>query len=236
MIVMPSNNSKGLVHYWAGRYGHLGHLYSPGGQRGPYPWLPYGLDNGAFPAFAKGVPWNEQDYIELIDWAWEAPMKPLWSLVPDVVCDRELTVESWYRWYPRLRGAPWPLAFAVQDGMTKADVPKEAGVIFVGGSTEWKWANVERWCAEFPRVHVGRVNTHRLLEICDRAGAESCDGTGWMRGDPDQLEGLERWLQKASGVNLPMTPLSMCSGVSRSRMGRGSKSSGTAASDACGAG
>ena len=36
-------------------------------------------------------------------------------------------------------------------------------------------------------MHVGRVNTERRLWQCARLGAESCDGTGFFRGDPVQL-------------------------------------------------
>ncbi len=54
LIIMPSNNSKSIVHYWAGLYGNLGHLYSPEGWRDPVQWLPYALDNGAFTAYMSG--------------------------------------------------------------------------------------------------------------------------------------------------------------------------------------
>jgi hypothetical protein len=64
MIVMPSNWSAGLVHYLAGIYpGMIGHLYSPKGQRGPYPWLPYALDNGAFKNFDKYA------WVKLLRWS-----------------------------------------------------------------------------------------------------------------------------------------------------------------------
>lgn len=59
MIVMPGNWSKSTIHYWAGRYPDaLGHLYSPGSQRGPYGHLPYALDNGRFSCWSKGVEWG----------------------------------------------------------------------------------------------------------------------------------------------------------------------------------
>jgi len=57
---------------------------------------------------------------------------------------------------------------------------------------------LRQWTAAFPRVHVGRVNTERLLWIAHYAGAESCDGTGWFRGDQQQLAGLLRYLEKSS--------------------------------------
>ena len=52
------------------------------------------------------------------------------------------------------------------------------------------------WTKAFPgRVHVARVNSERLLWMADKAGAVSCDGTGWFRGNERQLAGLERYLR-----------------------------------------
>lgn len=50
----------------------------------------------------------------------------------------------------------------------------------------------------FPRIHVGRVNTERMLWMAHEAGAESCDGTGWFRGDKAQLAGLMRYLDDST--------------------------------------
>lgn len=87
---------------------------------------------------------------------------------------------AWGRYLPTVLGCGLTPAFAVQDGMVAADVPREAAVIFVGGSTEWKWEMAEAWCKNFPRVHVARVNTVRQLRLCTGWGAESVDGTGWF--------------------------------------------------------
>ena len=46
MIVMPANSSGWFWHSLARETGRLGHLYSPGGQMGPWPWFPYALDKG----------------------------------------------------------------------------------------------------------------------------------------------------------------------------------------------
>jgi hypothetical protein len=120
----------------------------------------------------------------------------MWVAVPDVVADAEATKARWPEWSQRIRGViNAPLAFVVQDGMTVDDVPTDADVIFVGGSTEWKWRNLKMWTAAHPRVHVGRVNSERLLWMAHDAGAESCDGTGWMRGGEDRLEELESYLR-----------------------------------------
>lgn len=204
MKIFPANNSASMIHYLAGRYpDSLGHLYSPGGQRGPYEWLPYALDNGRFVAWSKGETWNEPAYFKLLDWATEAGFrgyKPLWVLVPDVVANRADTLKEWERWYPTVHAYGFPLAFAVQDGMTPQDVPNEADVIFVGGSTAWKWNTLPTWTQSFPRVHCGRVNGWRGLRLCKQYGIESCDGTGWMRGDKAQLGGLLRFLAQQGEV------------------------------------
>ncbi len=197
---MVSNQTSVTTGYLAGRYlGQVGHLYSPGGQRGPWSFLPYALDNGAYSAHLAKSAWGPEGWLKLLEWAKLSGRAPLWILVPDVVGDRVGTLAAWEQWSPVARDYGWPLAFAVQDGMTATDIPAGAAVVFVGGSTEWKWKTVSMWCDAFPRVHVGRVNTYRRLWDCADSGAESCDGTGWMRGDQKQLRGLEAFLAEQAG-------------------------------------
>jgi hypothetical protein len=60
MIVMPANNTGIWVGYLAGRFpGRIGHLFSPGAQRGPFGFMPYAIDNGVF---AKGDAWEEEHF------------------------------------------------------------------------------------------------------------------------------------------------------------------------------
>jgi len=82
--------------------------------------------------------------------------------------------------------------------MIPGDVPENAEVIFVGGSTEWKWKTMPIWCREFERVHAARVNTYRLLWMAHDCGAESCDGTGFTRGDQKQWNGLVEYLEEST--------------------------------------
>ncbi len=220
-MVMPSNQSGTRVGYLAGRYpGQLGHLFSPGFQRGPWQFMPYALDNGAFGAWKNKSGWPVQPWLTLMDWAKKSKQDPLWCLVPDVVSDRAATLARWEAYAPMAKEYGWPLAFAVQDGMSAADVPTEAAVVFVGGGDEFKWGTLEMWCREFPRVHVGRVNGYAGLEKCRIAGAESCDGTGWFRGCETQSRGLERFLceqatsSKYAGSAAGTEPGSVYSGTS----------------------
>lgn len=199
MIVMPTNNTGIVVGYLAGRYPQrIGHLFSPEGLRETHDWLPFALDNGKFACWSSGKEWDENGYREMLEIVAGRAQSPLWALVPDSVADAKETLRQWKLWLPVLKGYGWNVAFAVQDGMTKDDVPSDADVVFVGGSTEWKWKTVHRWCDDFPRVHVGRVNTNGKLWECHESGAESCDGTGWFRGCKRQLSGLFRYLERSS--------------------------------------
>ena len=205
MTVMAADSLNWLVHYWAGRYGSLGHLYSPSGSRRPMPHLPYAIDNGAYKCFTDGVEWSPEPFLRLVDRYAHESIKPLWVTVPDVVGDRDRTIERWHEWAPRLRSEfNVRLALAVQNGMVPADVnglELLPDVIFVGGTTEWKWATVDVWATQFARVHVGRVNGARDLARCAGAGVESCDGTGWFHGRALQAIDLGEFLMWQSGFN-----------------------------------
>jgi hypothetical protein len=199
--ILVSNNSGKEARALANAFPtRIGHLYSPGAFRGPFAEFPYAIDNGAFPAWSRGEAFDADAFRRLLDRVSRAPIAPLWVAVPDVVANREQTLDAWRAWRVEVAAYGWPLAFVVQDGMTAGDVPPDAAVVFVGGSTRWKWDTVAMWCAAFPRVHVGRVNMERLLWQIHRAGAESCDGTGWFRGDRSQLDGLWYYLADSAGL------------------------------------
>lgn len=196
-MVMVSNHSGIKAGYLAGRYpGMLGHLYSPGAQRGPWPFLPYGLDNGAYPLWHKNLDWKEAPWRKLMDWAASKPVRPTWAVVPDVVTNREATLARWEEFAPVVRGYGFRAAFAVQDGMDFADVPDSDCVLFLGGSTAWKKAAIGPWCRKFPgRVHVARVNDSERLYACLEAGAVSVDGNGWFHEKGTARDGRSQYTE-----------------------------------------
>ena len=206
MMVMIANRSGVEVGYLAGRYpGVLGHLYSPGAQRGPWPFLPYALDNGRYGAWAKGTPWSEYEWVRLLSWAKANAQAPLWAIVPDVVANREATIEEYARRVAFVRSFGFRPAFAVQNGMTFDDAPDDDSVLFLGGTTDWKDGAIEPWCARFPgRVHVGRVNAWPRLMVAYRVGAISVDGTGWFykksHGAEGQADHLVRFCEMRSAT------------------------------------
>lgn len=195
MMIMLGNDGSGFTHYAAGRFpGRIGWLQGPRHWKNPPRWIPYACDNDAFTCREN---WSESAWLEML---WKARLnacKPLWILVPDVVADRSGTIERWFRYAPAAKACGWPLAFAVQDGMTERDVPPAAEVVFVGGTTEWKWRTLPQWKAAFPRVHVGRVNNIDRLWLCEDLKVESVDGTGWTKNPnrQDQLPALLEWLE-----------------------------------------
>jgi hypothetical protein len=193
MIIMPSNNTG----FDAGRLfgmfpNRMAHLHNPDSIREPKQGIPWALDNGVFGAFTSGKEWNEEPLYQFMD-AYAA-WKPMWVVVPDSVGNAEKTIRMWHQHSPALKAFGVPLAFAAQDGMATEDVPEDADIVFVGGSTSWKWKSLPMWTSHFERVHVGRVNSRRLLEIAEENGAESCDGTGWFR-DPKRTQELEDYLK-----------------------------------------
>jgi hypothetical protein len=200
MIVMPANATGWFWHCLARETGRIGHLFSPGAQRGPWPWFPYALDNGAFAAWDQREnvwredAWDVEAWRKMIRWAQAQAQQPRWAIVPDWIGSGKRTIERWYQFDKEV---PFAKALAVQDGMSVAQARDiNPDVICVGGTTEWKWATVEMWAKSFPRVHVLRVNSPQKLAYLDQLGVESCDGTGWNRGDRTQTRGLELWARQ----------------------------------------
>lgn len=207
MLVMPACSTGWFWHCLARETGKIGHLYSPGSQRGPWPWFPYALDNGAFSCWNMADNTFSEDKWESVESEWKRLLlwcqcvrqKPLWAIVPDVPGNAGATIEKWGAYCGFVEQSGIPLAVAVQNGMNPDTVralrPLPA-VIAVGGTTDWKWETAEMWCREFPRVHVLRCNAPEKLAFLESIGCESTDGTGWNRGDRKQTKGLEDWARK----------------------------------------
>jgi hypothetical protein len=207
MIIMPANSSGWFWHSLARETGRIGHLYSPGDQRGPWPWIPFALDNGAFSCWdmktnvfnyekwqAKEIAWRQ-----LLFWVQASGQECLWAIVPDVPGNSKETLERWPVFAPEVIASGIPLALAVQDGMTPDDVralDPAPDVICVGGGDEFKWGTVELWPAHFPHCHLLRCNMPEELPRLHALGYKSCDGTGWAQGTRSQTRGLEEWCRR----------------------------------------
>lgn len=201
-MMLLNGNSNSIWHFWCGRFPNsVGYLIGPSyGRKVPIqktPWMPFVLDNDAYAAWRDKKVWDVHAWRKMLIWVKDTGMSPLWAAVPDVVADRQATIANWDFYADEILALGWNAAFVVQDGMTPDDVPKNASVIFVGGTDGWKLPSVPVWTENFPRVHCGRVNPVRVIEYCERMGCESVDGTGWFM-DPtrsDKLPALEKFIK-----------------------------------------
>lgn len=148
--------------------------------------FPYALDNGAWTDFQRGRDFDNEKFRRLVD---EFGSHADWIIAPDIVAGGVRSLRLSMLWLPHLLLRCRLVLIAVQDGMTPADLaaivmPKRIG-IFLGGSTDWKVANMRCWgefCAEHGvYYHVGRVNSVKRIALACFAGADSIDGTSATR-------------------------------------------------------
>jgi hypothetical protein len=144
----------------------------------------FSIDNGRYGVWRNGNEWDGVKFLKMLEHMLAHNLKPHWVVVPDVPGDAIATNEEWFRWQPLIKSCGFNCALAVQNGHTPWNIPQNADVIFVGGTTEWKHQNIGTFCKDFPRVHVARINSLRWLWVCYYAGAESVDGNGWFRTKP----------------------------------------------------
>lgn len=145
----------------------------------------YVLDNGAWSDFQAGREFQDEPFDQLVDLL---GARADWIVLPDIVAGGLASLALSKRWLNRCLSCCPLVLIAVQDGMTEADLAPLVGRsvgVFLGGSTEWKLANMARW-GEFCRqrgihYHVARVNTARRIAMALAAGADSMDGSSATR-------------------------------------------------------
>jgi len=185
-MIMPSNNTSGLVHYLAGKYpGKIGMLNTPLSFKKPPFYMPWALDNGCF------TDWQPDKFKHYLKRSLLFH-SPLWVAVPDVVADAEETLKRWHKWHDKI---DYPLAFVCQDGHRPSDVPKKAICCFIGGSTDWKLNNAHRFKGVRKILHIGRVTTLNRLIWAKEIGADSVDGTGFFRAQGKQYRDFINWFE-----------------------------------------
>jgi hypothetical protein len=147
--------------------------------------FPYALDNGAWTAFQKGMPFDERRFVVALR---KLGKNADWTTIPDIVAGGAASLELSLRWMRQVLDECERGLLAVQNGMTVADVEPFIGPrvgIFVGGDTAWKMSTMAQW-AELARkkgawCHIGRVNSPKRIRSCQTAGATSFDGTNASR-------------------------------------------------------
>ena len=143
----------------------------------------YAIDNGAWVYHKRGQEYNPEPFLKDVHrYGAEADF----VVIPDVVEDKDKTLEMSQYWIDRLVGNN--LLFVAQDGVSLSDLEtftKRGIGIFIGGSTEWKLSSIKGisdLCRGYDVLcHVGRVNTLKRLRKCVFDGAHSFDGSGMAR-------------------------------------------------------
>lgn len=144
-------------------------------------------DNGEFSRWKAGEPLDDDGFWTHIlrvfaDVQAGRVSAPDFVVLPDIVAGGAASLARSLSWVPWLKATGWPLLFVVQDGMRLQDVeallPQVAG-LFVGGSSEWKWATGAAWVALAHRhakpCHIGRVGTYRRAVWAREVDADSWD-------------------------------------------------------------
>mgnify|MGYP003151849368 CR=1 FL=1 len=182
MRIYLGNHSSLEFGYLQGKYGNMGWLLSPKSlpKTKLRSFIPVAFDNDAY-SVKEGEEWNEEAWYSMLSKMEKDKVTPEFVLIPDVVGDKRRTLENFFVYREAVSRRGWPVAMAVQDGMVPQDVPCTVDVIFVGGTTSWKWKSLPMWTQAFPRVHCGRVNSLEKLKLCKELGVESVDGTHWFR-------------------------------------------------------
>lgn len=153
-------------------------------------------DNGCFS--------DRWDATKWATWLRDQSRAMRFAVCPDVFAPdgqecHAATLGRWHLYSGLIERAGFVPAFVCQVGSSPCNVPDDASVLFLGGTTEWKLGPVaasivarhrsDRW------VHMGRVNSLRRLRYAAEIGCHSADGT-FLTFAPDQnLPRLRVWLE-----------------------------------------
>lgn len=145
-------------------------------------------DNGAWADYQAGRGFDEDAYEKFLDWVGGQKTAPAWLVLPDIVAGGARSLDLSMRYMNRCRSLVEMVLVAVQDGMSEADLAPFVGPqvgVFLGGSTEWKIAQMRRWgdfCERHgAHYHVARVNSIKRMSLAVWAKAHSADGSSASR-------------------------------------------------------
>ena len=164
---------------------HCGLLTSPRNRKNPWDAVAIGArwaaDNDCYVEYhpARILRWLEQHGA--------IAHTCQWFNAPDVVGNARATLFMFSIWQPIIRAYGYPVAFTLQNGMDKLEIPWAfLDAIFIGGDTAFKYSayvrNVVRKAVELGKwVHMGRVNTINRIQYARAIGCSSFDGTNYVR-------------------------------------------------------
>ena len=171
---------------------NIGLMSSPNISYNTTGWL-WAADNGCFS--------DQWDSTRWLTWL-NRTAGALFATVPDVVGDAAATRARWDEWSGVVTDSGHLPGYVLQDGQDEVDVPwGDAACVFIGGSTEYKLSESARLHAKEARrrglwVHMGRVNSHKRLELAAAWGCNSADGTLLAFGPDIHVPRLTGWLRR----------------------------------------
>jgi len=164
----------------------IGACVSPATKKHFDSYLFYFLDNGAFGCWIRGEEFDTAPFLSLVEKSLKAQKKADFLVLPDLIGRGKKSLEFSALWAEKLDGIEIPFALALQDGMEEVEVEEfvrahGVKVLFVGGTTEWKWRTAEKWVKLAERLgikcHVGRVPSAKRVYQARIVGAHSIDTT-----------------------------------------------------------
>lgn len=153
--------------------------------------ISYCLDNGAYSAFKRGLPFNKISFLRALDYLHDKGFSLDFIVIPDIVCGGFRSMRFSHAFQLEHFSGGGRLAFSIQDGMKFENVIafglEEYTHLFIGGSVDWKWKNAEDWIKfghdQGKKVHIGRCGQLKYLEAAERWGADSVDSSSFNRND-----------------------------------------------------
>lgn len=166
---------------------HFGLLRSP---RNPS-HIPIALKMGAVWAcdndvFSEYNPNRIRRFLEV--YAEYAPTCQFFN-VPDVLRDAQATLDRFGEWVDSVKAFGWKVAFTLQNGMERFDVPwSHIDALWLGATDEWRYDRQREYVLTTlyearkrgKWTHVGRVSTVRKIRYWQASGVvRSFDSTGY---------------------------------------------------------
>jgi len=148
----------------------------------------WAADNDCFAFWKRSEPYNVKPLLRALERWKPYAAHCLFVNAPDVLVNAKATREQFPYWRDVIRGAGFPVAFTVQNGIEDYPPPPwcEFDALFIGSTDRVKYSDhvsglVREATARGLWVHNGRVNTPRAVAASRRMGCDSFDGTGFTK-------------------------------------------------------
>lgn len=148
----------------------------------------FAVDNGAYYYGKKELEFDNDNFIDFLDKLKSIEAKPDFIVIPDVLYNKEKTLDFAHYWIPNLKKYKWPLYMVLQDGMIPHDTvlfQNHVKGFFLGGSHKWKWKNAEMWVEYVHacklQMHFGGCGKFKELLKAKRMGFDSIDSASFQK-------------------------------------------------------